>query len=59
MEFFWFAVILALLSLPEILTLFDTEVLKGAVGLASFFPSVILKVSLVGLVAWVAQTFIQ
>jgi hypothetical protein len=59
MPFFWFANALALCSLPAILTLFDTEVLKGALGLAGFFPSVILKASLIGLVAWIAQTYIQ
>jgi len=59
MPFFWFCLILTLLSLPEVLTVFDTEVLKGAVGLAHFFPATLLKVSVVGLVAWVAQTFIQ
>ncbi len=59
MAFFWVCVVLALCSLPAVLTAFDTEVLKGTLGLASFFPSVIIKVSLIALVAWLAQTFIQ
>ncbi len=59
MPFFWLCVVLSLLSLPEVTTVFDTEVLKGALGLSHFFPAVVLKVSLVGLVAWLAQTFIQ
>ncbi len=59
MAFFWVCVVLALCSLPAVLTAFDTEVLKGAVGLAHVFPSVIIKTSLIALVAWLAQTFIQ
>lgn len=59
MPFFWFTVMLALTSLPAVLATFDTEVLKGQLGVAGLFPSVILKVSLIGLVAWLAQTFIQ
>jgi hypothetical protein len=59
MPFFWFCCLLAVCSLPAVLTAFDTEVLKRAIGLASFFPSVIVKVSLIALVAWLAQTFIQ
>jgi hypothetical protein len=59
MPFFWFAVVLSLCSLPAVLAAFDTEVLKSAIGLSGFFPKVIIKVSLIALVAWVAQTFIQ
>lgn len=59
MPFFWFAIVLTLCSLPAVLSAFDHEVLSGALGLTSFFPSVILKVSLIALVAWIAQTFIQ
>jgi hypothetical protein len=42
MPFFWFANVLALCSLPAVLTGFDNEVLKHALGLESFFPHVIL-----------------
>jgi hypothetical protein len=59
MPFFWFSIALTLCSLPAVLAAFDHEVLKDAVGLTSFFPSVILKVSLIALVSWIAQTFIQ
>jgi hypothetical protein len=59
MPFFWFAIMLTLCSLPAVLAAFDHEVLKDAIGLMGFFPSVIQKVSLIALVAWVAQTFIQ
>ena len=59
MPMFWFCCVLALCSLPAVLSAFDTEVLKGALGLASFFPAVIQKASLIALVAWLAQTFIQ
>jgi hypothetical protein len=56
---FWFSIALTLCSLPAVVAAFDHEVLKDAAGLTSFFPSVILKVSLIALVAWIAQTFIQ
>lgn len=59
MPFFWFTVVLACCSLPAVLTLFDTEVLKGTLGFAHFFPTVILKASVIGLIAWIAQTAIQ
>jgi hypothetical protein len=59
MPFFWFCVVLALCSLPAVLTAFDTEVIKGALGLSNIFPQIIIKVSLIALVAWIAQTFIQ
>jgi hypothetical protein len=59
MAFFWFTIPLALASLPAITTAFDIEVLKGSLGLAHFFPPVILKASLIGLIAWIAQTAIQ
>jgi hypothetical protein len=57
MPMFWFCVVLALCSLPAILVAFDNEITH--VGLASVVPSAIVKVSLIALVAWVAQTFIQ
>lgn len=59
MPMFWFSIALTLCSLPAVLAAFDHEVLKDAAGLTSFFPSVILKASLIALVAWIAQTFIQ
>jgi hypothetical protein len=59
MPMFWFSIALALCSLPAVTAAFDHEVLKDALGLMAFFPSVIQKVSLIALVAWVAQTFIQ
>jgi hypothetical protein len=59
MPMFWFSIALTLCSLPAVLAAFDHEVLKDALGLSSFFPAVIQKVSLIALVAWVAQTFIQ
>ena len=59
MQMFWFSIALTLCSLPAVLAAFDHEVLKDAVGLMGFFPAVIQKVSLIALVAWVAQTFIQ
>lgn len=59
MPMFWFSIALTLCSLPAVLSAFDHEVLKDAAGLTSFFPSVILKASLIALVAWIAQTFIQ
>jgi hypothetical protein len=59
MPFFWFSILLTLCSLPAVTAAFDHEVLKDALGLTAFFPSVIQKVSLIALVSWVAQTFIQ
>jgi hypothetical protein len=59
MPFFWFANVLALCSLPAVLTGFDNEVLKHALGLESFFPHVILKAAMIALIAWIAQTYIQ
>ena len=49
---FWCFCLLALVSLPAVLV---------AAGIlpASLFPQALLKVSVIGLVAWVAQTFIQ
>jgi hypothetical protein len=55
MPMFWFSIVLALLSLPAVLSAFSTEVLSFSLGL----PTVITKVSLIALIAWVAQTFIQ
>jgi hypothetical protein len=59
MPFFWFANVLAFCSLPAVLTGFDNEVLKHALGLESFFPHVILKAAMIALIAWIAQTYIQ
>jgi hypothetical protein len=59
MPFFWFSIALTLCSLPAVLSAFDHEVLKDALGLTGFFPSVILKASVIALVSWIAQTFIQ
>jgi hypothetical protein len=59
MPMFWFCIALALCSLPAVLSAFDHEVLKDALGLTSFFPSIILKASVIALVSWLAQTFIQ
>jgi hypothetical protein len=59
MPMFWFCIALALCSLPAVLSAFDHEVLKDALGLRNFFPSIILKASVIALVSWVAQTFIQ
>ena len=56
---FWVFCVLALCSLPAVLVGFDSEVLKGALGLAHVVPSVIVKASLIALVSWVAQTLIQ
>ena len=58
MPFFWVSCVLALLSLPAVLTLVDDN-LKLGVGLHHFFPHWLIDASIVGLVAWVAQTFIQ
>jgi hypothetical protein len=57
MPFFWICVGLALCSLPAILVGFDNEITH--IGLASVVPSIIVKASLIALVSWVAQTFIQ
>jgi hypothetical protein len=58
MAFFWICVVLALCSLPAVTTAVDTELHLG-IGLASFFPSFLIKASLIALVSWIAQTFIQ
>jgi hypothetical protein len=58
MAFFWVCVVLALCSLPAVTTAVDSELHLG-IGLASFFPSFMIKASLIALVAWIAQTFIQ
>jgi hypothetical protein len=58
MPFFWLANVLALISLPAVTTAVDTE-LKLGIGLASFFPSFLIKASVIALVAWIAQTYIQ
>ncbi len=56
---FWIFCLLALCSLPAVLAAFDTGVLHKALGLESFFPTVIQNASLIALVAWIAQTFVQ
>lgn len=51
MTCFWLFCVLALCSLPA--------VLSGFHAFHSTFPAVIVKASVIALVAWVAQTFIQ
>jgi len=51
MTCFWVFCCLSLLSLPAVLSGFSV--------FHSTFPAVIIKVSVISLVAWVAQTFIQ
>jgi hypothetical protein len=51
MTCFWVFCLLALFSLPAVLSAFS--VFKGV------FPAVLIKASIIALVAWVAQTFIQ
>lgn len=51
MTTFWLFCLLALCSLPAVLSGF--EVFRGV------FPSVIIRASIIALVAWVAQTMIQ
>jgi hypothetical protein len=51
MTCFWVFCLLALFSLPAVLSGFHV--------FHSFFPAVIIKTSIIALVAWVAQTFIQ
>jgi hypothetical protein len=51
MTTFWVFCLLALFSLPAVLSGFHV--------FHSFFPAVIIKASIIALVAWVAQTFIQ
>jgi len=51
MTCFWVFCVLALCSLPAVLSAFHV--------FHSFFPAVIIKASVIALVAWVAQTFIQ
>jgi hypothetical protein len=51
MTCFWIFCILALLSLPAVLSGFGT--------FAHTFPAWMIKASIIALVAWVAQTFIQ
>jgi len=51
MTCFWVFCLLALFSLPA--------VLSGFTVFHSAFPAVIIKASIIALVAWVAQTFIQ
>lgn len=58
MPFFWFAVCLAFLSLPAVVAALEDE-LGVNLGVEGAFPEWLLKASLISLVAWVAQTFIQ
>jgi hypothetical protein len=51
MTCFWIFCLLALCSLPAVLSGFHV--------FATVFPSVIIKASVIALVAWVAQTFLQ
>ena len=51
MTCFWVFCVLALFSLPAVLSGFSV--------FHSAFPAVIIKTSIIALVAWVAQTFIQ
>jgi len=51
MTCFWVFCLLALFSLPAVLSGFSV--------FHSAFPAVIIKASIIALVAWVAQTFIQ
>lgn len=51
MTCFWIFCVLALCSLPAVLSGFS--VFNG------FFPAVIIKASIIALVSWVAQTFLQ
>ena len=51
MTCFWVFCLLALCSLPAVLSGFHV--------FAAVFPAVIIKASVIALVAWVAQTFIQ
>jgi hypothetical protein len=48
---FWIFCLLSLLSLPAVLSAFSV--------FHSTFPAVIIKTSVIALVAWIAQTFIQ
>jgi len=51
MTTFWLFCVLALLSLPAVLSAFGT--------FAHTFPTWMIRASIIALVAWVAQTFIQ
>jgi len=51
MTCFWFFCVLALCSLPAVLSGFN--------AFSGFFPAVIIKASIIALVSWVAQTFLQ
>jgi hypothetical protein len=51
MTCFWVFCVLALCSLPAVLSGFHV--------FHSFFPAVLIKASIIALVAWVAQTFLQ
>jgi hypothetical protein len=51
MNTFWVFCVLALCSLPS--------VLSGFTIFAGVFPSWMIKVSIIALIAWIAQTFIQ
>ena len=51
MTCFWVFCVLSLLSLPAVLSAFH--------AFHGVFPAVLIKASIIALVAWVAQTFIQ
>jgi hypothetical protein len=51
MTCFWVFCVLALLSLPA--------VLSGFSAFHGVFPSVLIRLSIIALVSWVAQTFLQ
>jgi hypothetical protein len=51
MTCFWIFCVLALCSLPYVLSQFSV--------FANVFPSVIIKLSILTLIAWIAQTFLQ
>lgn len=52
MPFFWLSNLLAVVSLPAVLTAVDHS-------LKSTFPAWLINASLITLVAWIAQTYIQ
>lgn len=58
MPFFWLCCVLALCSFPAVIVAFNNEVLSHALPL-TWVPTIITKASLIALIAWLAQTFIQ
>jgi hypothetical protein len=51
MTCFWIFCLLALCSLPYVLSLFS--------AFSGVFPAVLIKISILTLIAWIAQTFLQ